>query len=88
LTLTARKAVVALALATAGVGAGIGMANAQTPPATPPTTVAPDDGRSPDAPAPPEDRENCPHKDGAGRGPGHRHGPRPDAGTGGAASQT
>ena len=79
-----RKAVVALALATAGVGGGIGLANAQTTPTTPPTTVAPDDGGAPDAP---EDRENCPHKDG-GRGPGDGRRARPGAGTGGASRQT
>ena len=83
MTLTVRKAVVALALATAGVGGGIGLANAQTTP-TPPTTVAPDDGGAPDTP---EDRENCPHKDGR-RGPGDDRRARPDAGTGGATSQT
>ena len=67
------------------MGVGIGLANAQTEPTTPPTTVAPDDGAAPDAPAPPgdrEDRENCPEKDGSGGG----RRARPDTGSGGATS--
>lgn len=83
MTRTARRAVAALAMAAAGMGVGIGLANAQTEPTTPPTTVAPDDGATPDAPSTPEDREkDCPEKDGADGG----RRARPDAGSGGATS--
>jgi len=61
MTLTPRKA--ALALAAGSLGAGVGLANAQT--TTPPTTVSPDGG-SEEAPSTPEGRENCPEKEGTG----------------------
>jgi hypothetical protein len=81
MTHTVRRAVVALAVAAAATGVGIQLANAQTTPTTPPTTVAPDDGAAPAPDATPEDRENCPDKDGAGRG---ERGTRPGADGGGA----
>lgn len=63
---TLRKVVVVAALALAATGVGINLAGAQTATTTPPTTAAPNDSAPDDGAPAPEDRDNCPDKEGRG----------------------